>query len=370
MKGLIRSFGSGFVVLLALSTVGCKLKLEASMKGFKESSPDIAIVHVVSERDADINCSAPSCSSKKVPYSGEVDLEIPMPSGDAPKTVFVTGKKGPRKNQVLVDLAGKGIPAKLAVDTDHGTISCPPRACSGAIALVPSSNVSLTTEPGTLLQIGTDKLTAGPDGTIKGPLALPLSPSLEKQPLDKICLGLTFDQPKRPITTVPVTMTFPDKTTATTTAELDVELMEKSLSTMLADVTKGPVLFPWEKPGQAAKGKRAAVFVYSNDCYDAGAAGATVGDLDVVAVAENSTRTGECTYTSKSSTATGKMTMYDLKATVYDRITGRKLATKLFPAPKDCRDTFTARAGTTIAPESTSFVDKEGVAKWAAAFAR
>jgi hypothetical protein len=370
MKGPSRTFGLGFVALLGLSTMGCKLKLEASMKGFKESSPNIVIVHVVSERDADINCSSPSCSSTKVPYSGEVDLEIPMPSGDAPKTIFVTGKKGPRKNQVVVDLAGKGMPAKLVVDANHGTISCQPRACSGSIALVPSSSVNLTTEPGTLLQIGNDKLTAGADGTIKGPLTLALTPSLDKQPLDKICLGLTFDQPKRTITSVPVTMTFPDKTVAKTTAEIDVELMEKSLSTMLADVSKGPVLFPWEKPGQPAKGKRAAVFVYNNDCYDAGAAGATVGDLDVVAIAENSTRTGECTYTSKSSTATGKMTMYDLNATVYDRITGRKLATKLFPAPKDCRDTFTAKAGTTIAPESTSFVDKEGVAKWAATFAR
>ena len=350
--------------------MGCKVKLEASMKGFKENSPNIAIVHVVSERDADITCSAPSCTTTKVPYSGEVDLEISMPSGDAPKTVFVNAKKGPRKNQVIVDLAGKGIPAKLVVDANSGQISCQPRSCLGTIALVPSSNVSLFTEPGATFQIGSDKLTAGADGSLKGPIAIPLTPSLDKQPLDKICLGLTFDQPKRTIVSTPVTMTFSDKTTSTTTAELDVELVEKSLSTALAEVTKGPVLFPWEKPGQAAKGKRAAVFVYNHDCYDAGAAGATVGDLDVVAVAENSTRTGECTYTSKSSTATGKMTMYDLSATVYDRITGKKLATKIFPAPKNCRDTFTARAGTTIAPESTSFVDKEGVAKWAATFAR
>lgn len=369
MRGHPLSFA--VVTLFALSTLGCKLKLEASMKGFKESSPNTVVVHVVSERDAQINCSSPSCSMTTVPYSGEVDLEFPMPSGDGPKTVIVTGKKGPRKNQVIVDLSGKGMPAKLTVDANHGTVSCQPRNCSGTIALVPSSNVFLQTEPGAVFQVGTDKLTAGPDGTLKGALSsVQLSPTLDKQPLDKICLGLTWDQPKRTIVTVPVTVTFPDKTVASTSAELDVELVEKSLSTSLAEITKGPVLFPWEKPGVAAKGKRAAVFVYNNDCYDAGAAGATVGDLDVVAVAENSTRTGECTYTSKSSTATGKMTMYDLNATVYDRITGKKLATKLFPAPKDCRDTFTARAGTTIAPESTSFVDKEGVAKWAATFAR
>jgi hypothetical protein len=92
-----------------------------------------------------------------------------------------------------------------------------------------------------------------------------------------------------------------------------------------------------------------------------------VADLDVATSTE---RLGECSYKSKSSTATGKMTMNDLTATVYDRITGKKLGTKFFPAPKDCMDSFTARAGTTIAPDSRSWADKEGVAKWAATFAR
>ena len=64
------------------------------------------------------------------------------------------------------------------------------------------------------------------------------------------------------------------------------------------------------------------------------------------------------------------MTMNDLTATVYDRITGKKRGTKFFPTPKDCMDRLTARAGTTIAPDSRSWADKEGVAKWAATFAR
>jgi hypothetical protein len=170
--------------------------------------------------------------------------------------------------------------------------------------------------------------------------------------------------------TAPVTLTFPDKALAATNAELQLNVVEKSLATFLATVTEGPVLFPWEKPGQPAKGKRAAAFVYADDCYDAGAKGATVADLDVVAVATATQREGSCSFVSKSSTATGKMMMNDLTATVYDRITGKKLATKFFPAPKDCIDSFTARAGTTSAPDSHSWADKEGVAKWAAAFAR
>ena len=90
----------------------------------------------------------------------------------------------------------------------------------------------------------------------------------------------------------------------------------------------------------------------------------------VIAVGDSKTRTGECTYRSATTTATGKMTMYDLHATAYDRVTGRKLGDRLFPAPKDCLDSFSAKVGTTIAPGSTSYVDKEAVAKWAATFAR
>jgi hypothetical protein len=228
----------------------------------------------------------------------------------------------------------------------------------------------LKTQPGTVLQIGSDELTASADGVITGPLNLAMTPPLEKQRLDKICVGFTPDQTSQTAATTTMTITFPDKSTSSTRAELQLAPVEKSFAKYLADVTKGPIVFPREKPGQPARGKRAAVFVDSDDCYDAGVADATVADLDVVAVADSKTRTGECKYKSASSTATGTMTMYDLHATVYDRVTGRKLGEELFPAPKDCLDSFTAKSGTTLAPGSTSFVDKEGVAKWAATFAR
>lgn len=355
------------VVLLATSTIGCKLKLEAKVNGFKEGSSDTVIVHVVSEKGADLTCT-PCKPGTKVPDSGEIDIEVPLTESGS-KTVFINGKKGLKKGSTFVDLAGS-TPAKLAVDPSHGTISCLPRDCSGTIDLAPSAKVFLKTEPGTILQIGTDKLTAGADGTITGPLSLALSPPLQKQPLDKICVGFTVSTTSQTVVTSPVTMTFPDKSLAATKAELQLNVVEKSLAALLAKVTEGPVVFPWEKPGQRATGKRAAAFVYADDCYDAGASGATVADLDVVAVATSTQREGVCSFVSKSSTATGKMMMNDLTATVYDRVTGKKLATKFFPAPKDCIDSFTARAGTTTAPDSHSWADKEGVAKWAAAFAR
>jgi hypothetical protein len=354
------------IAALALSTMGCKLKLDAKVKGFKEGSIDTVIVHVTSDPGAEITCT-PCKPGLKMPDSGELDIEAPFTEGGS-KTLFINGKKSLKKGSTYVDLGGT-IPVKLAVDPAHGTITCQPRECTGTIDLAPSSKVFFKSEPGTILQIGNEKLTAT-DGTISSPLLLTMTPSLDKQLLDHICVGFTVTQTSTTMVTAPVTITFPDKALGATKAELQLNVVEKSLASYLAKVTTGPVLFPWEKPGQPARGKRAAAFVYADDCYDAGATGATVADLDVIAVATATQREGVCSFISKSSTATGKMMMNDLTATVYDRITGKKLGTKFFPAPKDCIDSFTAQAGTTTAPDSHSWADKEGVAKWAAAFAR
>ncbi len=358
----------GVAALFAVSMTGCKLKLEGKVTGLKEGSSDTVIVHVVSEKDTDLMCMYCKPQPVKVPASGEIDIEYDLTMASS-KTVLIAGKKGLKKGQLIIDVSAN-MPAKLTVDPAHGLISCQPRECSGGIDLVPSPKVFLKTEPGAVLQIGSDKLTAGADGAIMGPLNLAFAPPLEKQRLDKICVGSAPDQSSPTIVTTPMNLTFPDTSTSSTRAELQLDVVQKNLAKHLANVMKGPVLFAWEKPGQPARGKRAAVFVDGDDCYDAGAPDATVADLDVIAVADSKTRTGECSYKSASSTATGKITMYDLHATVYDRITGKKLGDKLFPAPKDCLDGFSAKVGTTIAPGTTSYVDKEGVAKWAASFAR
>lgn len=352
------------VAAIAITTIGCKLKVEGSMKGFEEGTIK-PIVHVVSEPGADVTCDQPGCFSTKVPPSGEVDLTFSAPGATS---VVVKGKKGFKKGQVVVDITGKDLPPRLTVD-DRGSFSCSPGSCSGTIALAPSSSVTATTDPATVFKIGADTVTAGADGKIAAPLSLTLSPPLPQQPLSKICVGFKRLDAKNVITSVPITVTFPNKGTSTVKADLDIDVVEKNLAKHLAGVEKGPVLFPWEKPGTPARGKRAAAFIYEDDCYDAGAPDATVADLDVVAVAVNSKRAGECTYHSKDDTKVGKATMYDLDATVYDRITGKKLATRAFAAPKECLSSFTAKKGS-AAPEAVSSVDREAVAKWAATFAR
>ena len=113
------------------------------------------------------------------------------------------------------------------------------------------------------------------------------------------------------------------------------------------------------------------MFAHVGSCYDAGASGATVADLDVIAVAEDETREDECVYhLTGGGIASGKITLNDRRATVYDRISGRRLGTKLFAADKDCDQEITVKEGTTTVETQSSYVSGEAIAKWAATFAR
>lgn len=357
------------IIALALTSVGCKLKVEATPVGFKEGSGDTVIVHVVTTSGADITCSTDWCPKTKVPSSGEVDVEVTIPSSAEHKRVFIQAKKGPRKGELLVDLE-TGLPPKLAVTPSYGTISCEPRKCSGILKLVPSPELSVSADPGTVFAIGTDTITVPADGHVTAPFTLAYSPPLEKMPLAKVCVGSVPAGTASPaLATATIRATFPDAATSTATAELDMLSLERDLARFLKDVTKGPVAFAWEKAGTPAKGKRTAVYVDGNDCYDAGAKDAVVADLDVVAVSESQKREGECTYTSASGTLKGKAVMYDENVTAYDRVTGKQVGTKLFVAPKECQATFYAKPGEK-APETISFVNKEAVAQWAATFAK
>lgn len=357
------------VAAVALASMGCKIKVEAKPVGFKEGSGDTIVVHVVTERGAEISCSTDWCPKQKVPDSGEVDVDVTIPPGTETKRVFIQAKKGPRKGELVLDLA-TGLPPKLAVVPSYATVSCEPRKCSGLIKLVPAPAISISADPGTVFEIGADKVTVPAGGYVSAPFNLAYSPPLEKLPLSKICVGLVSGATtSTPLTTTTITATFPDKVKSTAKADFDMASVERDLSQFLKDVTKGPLAFSWEKAGAPARGKRSAVYVDGSHCYDAGANDAVVGDLDVVAVSESQERIGECTYTSPSSTLKGKITMHDENATVYDRITGKKLGSKLFAAPKECQSGFYAKPGEK-APDSLSFASKEAISRWAATFAK
>jgi hypothetical protein len=236
----------------------------------------------------------------------------------------------------------------------------------------------MTAPAGTLVEIGNDKLTVPASGSIEAPLNVALTPPLAKQPIDKVCIGVVNGStPDAVLGSTTLTLTFPDKVKLSTKVDLTSVLAQRGLAAALKDAAKGAVVFPWEKAGAPVKGKKAAIYVENDQCYDAGQPGATIGDLDVVALAEDQTRVGECAYdltgekdNKGHGTASGKITMYDSHASAYDRVTGKKLGTKLFLAPKDCTKDIRLGSVTSTIADQTSYANEDQIAVWALTFAK
>jgi hypothetical protein len=293
---------------------------------------------------------------------------VKLPSADT-KTVFLNGKKGIRKRQVILDFAA-GVPPQLVVK--DGRISCVPMGCSGSITLAPSPELYLKAAGGTVVEVGSDKFTVPADGTLVKPLSLALSPPLQNQSLAKFCVGRVTGSTKSPVVaSTNVALTLPGGGKTSVKVDLDAHLVEAGLAKALAEVKDGAIVFPWEKAGAPARGKRAAVYVSGDHCYDAGQAGATVGDLDVVAISNSDTRESECIYHVTDGTVrNAKIKMHDENAEVFDRVTGKKLGAKKFLAPKDCDDTVTVTRAITMMNDQYGFVNDETIGKWAATFAK
>ena len=352
------------IALLASSTMGCKLKLEAKVTGPAPGAPDKVKVHVEAD-GAEVSCSNDACTPTKVYYSQDIDVKIPT---SEPKTVTLTAKKGLRRGTVTLDLGAGGAGSKL--EYARGQLTCLPVGCKGRIDVSPSAKISFEAPPGTTIEVGGEKLTVPASGTLNSPLKLVISPPIDKQPLDKVCTGTNASGTIFTSTTVAVTM--PGKSPMTTKVDIDGALVEQGLSIALAEVKKGAVVFPWEKPGQAATGKRAAVYTDGGYCYDAGTPGATVADLDIIAVGNVETRDDKCTYTltNGAGNAEAPVTLYDIRATAYDRVSGRTLSTKLFNAPKNCTESISVRAGSSASARQSFSADKDVIGKWAATFAK
>jgi hypothetical protein len=352
----------------ALASTGCKLKVEASVTGPAGGAGDAVRVRVVGPSGAELTCSDGACEQTKVPYSGQTDINVKVPPGD-PKTVDIKVKKGIRTGSVTLDLGAGGAGSTLTVR--RGQIACLPTGCKVRIDIAPRPRLSLEAPPGSTIDVGGETLTVPVSGKLAAPLKLAVSPAIQEMSLDKICSGVA--DPKEPtvLASTTITVTLPGRAPMSTAAELDLALAEQGLSLALFDMKKGPVVFPWEKPGQASKGKRAGVYSTGRVCHDAGATGATVADLDVVALAVPETREDECVYKlTNGETARGALTLYDQKATVYDRATGAVLSTKTFLAPKKCNAAITVRGESTSTTRQTSFVSDSDIATWAATFAK
>src|SRR5688572_9735016 len=107
----------GLVILIAfgIASTGCKPKIEATLKGFKEGSTDIAIVHVKASGNAEIKCTdaGQRCTSTYTPNTGEMDLDVWISDTSKPKKVFIEVTRKGKKAEAVVDLGT--LPATLSV---------------------------------------------------------------------------------------------------------------------------------------------------------------------------------------------------------------------------------------------------------------
>ena len=367
------------VVAVLLALPGCsKGKLEAKVKGYAPGSKTTVVIHVKGDKGATVDCATGglACQSVDLGAAGEGDVEIDeanVPPGGS-KVVFLHEKIGRREATTSIDLGNaSGLPAAVDVN-ELGTITCVSRTCNGLFGIAPSGSLSLTAAAGTKVDVGSEHFTVPAGGQLTTSTNVTTTPAMKDVPLAKLCTGTTGTAV--PLGSTKMTLTFADGASASTDVAMTTHMANMSLGPVLSDaVKKGPVAFPWEKPGTPPnRSKHTAIYVTVSGCEGAGgAADAKLGDVTVIAVSDTKPRTDTCTYalnekTSGKSrgTSTGKITLNDEEATAFDRFTGKKLGTKLFAAPKTCDPDLKLDSAADTIKEQTSYASTTAIAAWAA----
>lgn len=359
--------GGGVALLLAL--LACtSIKVEAAVTGFKPDSPTVVLLHVKTAKNSRVSCTGLglSCESQSVNYAGETDLEIDLggENADKEKVVHLEVKAGPRTGKLTVDLAKAGLPSKVAVDS-AGNVQCVGKRCRGSLQFFPGK-LSLETDAGVVAELGSDKLTADESGKIDGAVTVATTPPLKNLPLAKLCA-----KEAESLGSTTLTLSWSDGSKVSADIALSSDRFIDPLRTAMRIVDTVPLKFSWESDGFAVpKKRRAALYVSYTTCAAAGPADATLADVGIVVTGETEDREDTCRYqlidkktNVATGTADGKLTMHDVKAAAYDRLTGKVLGTRKFTAPKVCAEEFHYVSGSI--QDQSSWVEDATIAKWA-----
>lgn len=361
----------GLLAVVCLGVSGCKLKLDAQLTGYKPGSSSVVLVHVKGQSNAYLTCSSSGleCGSTSLPGTGETDVEIDLGGANAskkPRVIYFQLQAGPRRAQATVSLEDGKLPPKIEVSS-AGYLTCIARDCSGSVTIFPSGSLTVTAAAGTKVELGTETFTVDPSGSLTAPAQIAGLTPVKDVTLTKLC-----GKEASPLGSAPLALTFPDGVRAATDLSLTTETATSGVCSALSPIAQGAVRFPWEKPDLRALKRRAALYVTPSTCAAGGPADATVSEIAVVVVADHKERVDQCEYDLSESgsgksrgSATGKITLNDLAARAYDRLTGKKLGEKLFAAPKECDPHFKISENGSI-PDQTSYVSGEAVARWGA----
>jgi hypothetical protein len=221
----------------------------------------------------------------------------------------------------------------------------------------------LTTEPGTVVEVGTTKVTADAAGHVDADVDLP---SLKTQPLKVLC-----GQSDTSLGASTLTLTFADKTKITAPIAILPKLTSAGIGAWAQAAEKGPLLFPWEK-GAANKG-HGGIYAMAAGCFSD--SDAKLGDLSVIVIAQGFSRDDTCEYALADSnnkdrgSATGKLTLHDDHATAWDRASGKSVATRTFKAEHHCNPDFKVERDRKI-PDQDAYASPTAIEQWASSLAR
>lgn len=347
------------LLVVCASVVACKKPAKVEVVSFHERAPTYGQATMTFEVKTAPGARIEYLSrSTYASATGEARLEFP-----ADKVVAKPGGKGqiylnvqPPKEAKMKSFAGPCLfdwPAAVKVEGE--TISCGSRLCRGKLDKY-SPRLELEVDPGTTVEVDGQRLpSTGPKISTtldlgKRALAAPVSV------LGKDRSKYTFD--------VPITFTFPDKT------KLEGKLPATGsalsfVNTQLGAVAKGPVLFGGEAARPSAN---KSLVVYSILGSKVLGAATTVADLDLVSATKTTTRSLSCgSYRSRNTGNVVGMdrTLHDEEVSVYERRTGKLVATKRFASTvPSCPDVVRPGAGI------NGYPDSRAVEAWLGTFVR
>ena len=214
---------------------------------------------------------------------------------------------GATKEPTLATPPPPARPAPLAIVVDGSTFRCgEPDRCGGVLRV------------GGEIELGT---VAGDATVTHGVAGAPT--------IDRLALALAmppekldppgFDNPA--IADVPITIAWPDGTRAEGTLPVRALAAADAIATSLRGVVRGPVAWPDDGPAPA-RPRAMWVTAGGNGPRLYGSA-ASFGEVDWVLVADDETRPQTCPDGTKTSVSV-------LRATVYDRRSGKAIASRVF----------------------------------------
>lgn len=349
-------------LLSVIGSVGCAPPaIEAELVEITKGSEPAIKVSVKGKPGTFLRCTAENavCPDDAITKSGPAMIVIKLdPIHPAPQKIVIESyssntRKG-KHGEAVIDFSKK--PQLIDGSSDlSSSFKCLGRKCDGIVQWGPHERVTVTSEPGAVLEIAGTKLTADSSGLIVGDVKNLAGKPFGDLPLDQTFVG----EDKTEHGTFPVAMTFADGAKLTAALRLTTGMGKYAIESFFKDITKGPLLLPGEAASKLPAGAHSAYFLDAHKLL--GRPAHSLRDIDILVVeADSTTRSTTCKY---ESGATASLTSHDVEVKLYERRTGHVMATKKLTASDHCDDTVTHKVNEAM-PAQNNYVASSTIEAW------